>query len=241
MKKKIIISISIILGLLIVGSGIWLSKSYEPNKLAEKSLISDEKIEVKNEDFISFTPKNKNVKEGFIFYPGGGVKPEAYAPICREIALKGYEVVIAKMPLNLAVFSPNKADKIIKAYDNIEAWAIGGHSLGGVMASKYASSHDDIKGVVLYASYPSNDELKKLDIKVTSIFGDKDGVLNKENLDESKENLPTDTVFVEIGGGNHSQFGDYGLQKGDNKADISQQEQISTTVDYTVEVLDKIK
>lgn len=241
MKRKIIISISILLGITIIGSGVWLYKSYKPNTLAQEALISDKKIEVKNDNVISFTPKDITVKKGFIFYPGGGVKAEAYAPICREIALQGYEVVIAKMPLNLAVFSPNEADKIIEAYDNIDTWAIGGHSLGGVMASKYASTHDNIKGVAFYASYPSGDELKKSDLEVISIYGDKDGVFNQESLANSKEDLPEDAEFIEIDGGNHSQFGDYGLQKGDNKASIDEKKQLNLTADYTVELLDKIK
>lgn len=241
MRKKIIISITVIIAILVGGCVFWMSKSYGPSELAIEALKSDENIEVTNGDFISFSPKKVEVTKGFIFYPGGGVKPESYSPICREIAERGYEVVIAKMPLNLAVFSPKEADKIIESYDNIDTWAIGGHSLGGVMASKYASNHDNIKGVVFYASYPSGEELKNLDIDVLSIYGDKDGVLNKENLSESKDNLPDDTEFIEIDGGNHSQFGDYGLQNGDNKAYINPIEQINTTADYTVELMDKIK
>ena len=109
------------------------------------------------------------------------------------------------------------------------------------MAAKYADTHEKVKGVALYASYPSGDELKNLDIDVISVFGDEDGVVNQENLTESKDNLPKDTEFIEIDGGNHSQFGDYGLQKGDNKATIDEEKQMNLTADYTVELLDKIK
>lgn len=241
MKKKIITIISAIVGIIILGMGICVLKSYEPEVLAKESLISDNKIEVKNDDFISFTPKEQKVSKGFVFYPGAGVKPEAYAPVCREIALQGYEVIIAKIPLNLAVLSPNAADEIISAYDDIDTWVIGGHSLGGVMASKYASTHDNIKGVVFYASYPSGDELKKSGLEVISLYGNKDGVVNQDNLFNSKDNLPKDTEFVEIDGGNHSQFGDYGLQEGDNEATIDGEKQLSLTVEYTVGLLNKVK
>lgn len=240
LRKSILISIISIIFLITLGCIIWTSKAYKPQELAQVSLKSDENITVENNDYITFTPVNIKTTKGFIFYPGGGVKPEAYAPLCREIASQGYKVIIAKMPLNLAVFSPNKADEIIKLNGDIKTWAIGGHSLGGVMASKYASSNDKIKGVALYASYPSGEELKNKTIEVVSIFGNRDGVVNKDNLKESKNNLPDNTEFVEIEGGNHSQFGDYGLQKGDNKATISEKEQISSTVDYTVQLLDKI-
>ena len=109
------------------------------------------------------------------------------------------------------------------------------------MASKYASTHKNIKALALYASYPSGDELKDSNIEVVSIYGSKDGVVNKENLDESKENLPDGSEFIEIKGGNHSQFGDYGLQNGDNKATISGEKQFNYTAKYTTELLDKIK
>ena len=157
MRKKITIFLAVVLSIIGMGSGVWLSKSYGPCQLAQEALISDDNIVVENRDYISFTPQNKEVTKGFIFYPGGGVKVEAYAPICRQIAEEGYQVVIAKMPLNLAVFSPNEADKIIKDFDNIDNWSIGGHSLGGVMASKYSSTHKNIKALALYASYPSDD------------------------------------------------------------------------------------
>ena len=79
--------------------------------------------------------------------------------------MQGYEVIIVKMPLNLAILSPNVADKIITTYDNIDTWGVSGHSLGGVMDSKYASTNDNIRGVALYASYPSGNELKDLEVK----------------------------------------------------------------------------
>ena len=96
MKKKIIITISVILGIILGGSLVWSSKSYKPNELAMQTLNSNKKIEVKNDKFISFTPKNQKVEKGFIFYSGAGVEPEAMHQYEEEIALKGYEVVIAK-------------------------------------------------------------------------------------------------------------------------------------------------
>ena len=73
MKKKIVIAISIMLGIILGGSLVWSLKSYKPNELAIQALNSDKKIEVKNDKFISFTPKNQKVEKGFIFYPGAGV------------------------------------------------------------------------------------------------------------------------------------------------------------------------
>ncbi|WP_199533978.1 alpha/beta hydrolase [Romboutsia weinsteinii] len=239
-KINILKIVASILLAVIIGFFIWASNSYTAQDLAKESLISDEFVEVNRDDFISFTPKNIEPTKGFIFYPGAKVESESYAPLCREIAKKGYEVVIADMPFNLAVLGPNKAKNIMKKYDNIHQWVIGGHSLGGVMAAKFASKNNLIDGVVLLASYPSGDELKNLGKNVLSIWGSKDGVVNFENLIKSKDKLPINTKYVEIEGANHAQFGDYGKQKKDNDAIISEEKQLDITADSIIEFLEKI-
>lgn len=44
--------------------------------------------------------------------------------------------------MNLAVLNSDKAEKVINNYPEIDKWVIGGHSLGGVMACKYAPEND---------------------------------------------------------------------------------------------------
>ena len=144
------------------------------------------------------------------------------------------------MPLDFAMIAPNKAEKAIEKYPNIKSWTIGGHSLGGVVASKFASENDKIDGLVLLASYPMDDKLKNSDIDVLSIWGSEDGVLDMDNLKESKSELPKDTIYVEIDGGNHAQFGDYGNQKGDNKAAISEEEQLIVTKECISDFMESI-
>ena len=75
------------------------------------------------------------------------------------------------------------------------------------------------------ASY-SVDDLSEYTGKVISIVGTRDTGIDKEKLDETSVNLPKDTEFYIIEGGNHAQFGDYGFQKGDNIAHISLEEQL---------------
>jgi hypothetical protein len=59
-------------------------------------------------------------------------------------------------------------------------------------------------------------------------------------FDKSRANLPADTEFLVIDGGNHGQFGDYGFQPGDNEAAISRAEQQSQVVDATIRFLDSL-
>lgn len=236
--------IKIITGIIvigIVGLFIWANDSYKPQALAKEALISDNTVEVKIDKFISFTPKNIEVTKGFIFYPGAKVDPESYAPLCRKIAEQGYEVVIVKMPMNLAIFSYNRGEKVIDEYSNIKKWVVGGHSLGGTMAAKFASENSAVDGVVLLSSYPIGDELKSMGKEVLSIWGSKDGIVNFEKLIKSKEKLPEDTTYVEIEGANHSQFGDYGEQRGDDTPIINRKEQMDIAAKDIIKFMSAIK
>lgn len=242
-KTRKFIAIGIIATLIIIIGVflLWSNKSYSPTEDASKALKSDNVVMVNNQEYISFTPIGKDPTKGFIFYPGAKVEAESYAPLCREIAKEGFEVVIAKMPFNFAIFSPNEAQEIIDEYKHIDKWAIGGHSLGGVMAAKFASENEEVKGLALYASYPQGNELLNSNKKVVSMWGSEDSVLNMESLENSKTDLPKDTKFIEIKGANHAQFGDYGLQSGDSKALISKEEQTDIAAKNTIELLEKIK
>lgn len=236
--------IKIITGIIVIGIVslfIWANDSYKPQELAKEALISDNTVEVKIDKFISFTPKNIEATKGFIFYPGAKVDPESYAPLCRKIAEQGYEVVIVNMPMNLAILSYNRGEKVINEYSNIKKWVVGGHSLGGTMAAKFASENTAVDGVVLLSSYPIGDELKNMGKDVLSIWGSKDGIVNFENLIKSKEKLPEDTTYVEIEGANHSQFGDYGEQKGDDSPIINREEQIDIAAKNIINFINTIK
>ena len=158
----------------------------------------------------------------------------------KKISEAGYKVIIVPMPLNLAVLNSDKAKKVINNYPEIDKWVIGGHSLGGVMACKYAPENDKVKGVVLYASYPQGHELKNTDIKVLSLWGSEDKVASMEKIKDGKNKMNSDAEFIEINGGNHSHFGDYGEQKGDGTSTITSQEQWNETAKYTIDFLDNI-
>ena len=179
---------------------------------------------------------------GFILYPGGLVPPEAYAPQAHTIAANGFLVIIVKMPGDIAITSSDRADKVISDFSEsgIKKWVIGGHSLGGVAACVYAKKYTDaVDGVVLWASYPA-ESLHDIDLKFISIYGTKDGGV--EDIEASEINLPPDTQWVVIEGGNHTQFGWYGesedwVQEGDNPADITREDQQAQITQATINFL----
>ena len=190
-------------------------------------------------DFVTFTPVANQPITGLIIYPGGHVDYRSYAPIARQIASRGYLVSIVRMPLSLPVLGVNKADEVRAAFPDIRYWVIGGHSLGGTIAASYAKTHsDEVKGLVLWASYPSeSDDLSTTDLKGLSTYGSNDMVLNMDSLNSTRVLLPPGTIRQVIGGGNHAQFGNYGAQPGDGIATISAKDQQAQATDLTVRLI----
>ena len=168
-----------------------------------------------------------------IFYPGGNVDPYAYEDLCNSLAQNGIPVIVAKMPVKLAIFGINSANGIISDYPYVDNWYLCGHSLGGAMAAVWSAKHqDDVRGLVFLAAYST----KELGLPVLSIYGSNDGVLKMDNYRKNLKNL-SDVEEHIIEGGNHCQFGSYGFQKGDNEATISNGEQIEKTVTLIVDFI----
>jgi len=222
--KRILLSFGILILVSAVGFVAWGSTPLGPGEAALAALSSDSTVQVTTaDDYILFQPlgANANPGTGLLFYPGGHVDYRSYAPILRPLAEQGYLVVLAKMPLSLAVFAINRADAILPAFPAITTWAIGGHSLGGAIAARYVYSHPGaVQGLILFASFPaSTDDLTQSGLQVLSIFGSEDGGL--DGIEAASALLPASTQWVHMQGGNHAQFGDYGLQPGDGTASIS--------------------
>jgi dienelactone hydrolase len=229
--------------LLAVGGFVtWASIAPTPMPQAIAALESDRTVQVEREGWLVFRPAGQMPETGLIFYPGGRVDPRSYAPLAREIAGQGYLVVVVPMPLHLAVLGSQRADAVIQRYDQVQRWAIGGHSLGGAMAAQFAADHPErIAGLVLWAAYPAaSNDLSSSSLRVTSIYGTVDGVATADEIDASRALLPETTEWVPIEGGNHAQFGWYGSQRGDNEAQIGRQQQQAQIVDATCALLGAI-
>lgn len=241
--KKILSIVTTILFAIIIVFLLWTKQTYKPNFNVEDFIKSNENVTIKIDKNIVIYPNYKKVEKGFIFYPGGKVDPKAYIPIATKISEEGYKVVITPMPLNLAIFNKNKADKVIKENNDIGIWVIGGHSLGGVMAADYAYNHvDKIRGLVLLASYPQDkNNLNGKNIRVLSLWGSEDKVANLDKVKSAEAILPSDSVFYRIDGGNHGQFGSYGKQKGDGDAKITEEEQQNISAEYIARLIETIK
>jgi len=241
-RYKIIIGVLLAVAIVFVGFVVWAETPPAPMLEAYEALESDTQVIVTTKDWIVFQPVFSNKNVGFVIYPGGRVDFRSYAPMAHRIAAKGYLVVIARMPLNLAVFGVNIASDVIKSYSQISSWVIGGHSLGGTMAAQFAHENpSEVKGLVLWAAYPaSGTDLSKNSLIVTTIHGTNDGLVSSSQIEDSLKLLPVSTSRNEITGGNHAQFGWYGDQGGDNPATISREEQQSQIFNATLQLLEAV-
>lgn len=180
-------------------------------------------------DVIWFVPEDPTA--GLIFYPGGKVEYTAYAPLLRACAENGILCALVRMPGNLAVLDANAADGLQQEHPEVTTWYIAGHSLGGAMAASHAAAHEkDFDGLILLAAYSTKD-LSQTTLRVLSVYGSEDGVMNRESYEKNRANLPADTTEVVLDGGCHAQFGSYGPQDGDGVPAISGEEQVRQTVE----------
>lgn len=239
--RRFMYGVLIMVLLAVAGFVGWAETPLGPDARAVAALATTGTVAVEQNEWIVFRPQESTATAGFIFYPGGRVDPQSYAPLARAIAERSFLVVIVPMPLNLAVLAPNRANEVIAAFPDVQRWAVGGHSLGGAMACTFAAEHGDAaQGLVLMGAYCSGADVSQLPLEVASITGSKDGVLNQERFTAGRALLPPTTQYVEIAGGNHAQFGSYGGQPGDNPATISPEAQQEQVVAATVAVLEQL-
>ncbi len=100
------------------------------------------------------------------------------------------------------------------------------------MAAVYAAQHTDtLEGLILLAAY-SNTDLSHSSLRVLSLYGSEDGVLNYDKYRDNRPYLPEDTTEVVLQGGCHAYFGSYGAQRGDGHPTITPTEQIQQTVQH---------
>ena len=191
---------------------------------------------------IVYAPKI-GTKKGLIFYQGAKVAPQAYSVLLLQIAAAGYTVFVPKMPLNFAVLNSGAAKTIIDAHPEISVWAMAGHSLGGAMACRYAAGDARVKVLIFWAAYcdQSFDLSANLSIAVTSISAARDGLATPAKILATKRFAPLSTVYVSIPGMIHAQFGDYGIQSGDNAAMLSDGETTPRVVAATIKALAKLE
>ena len=221
-RKKRLLAGGIVLLVLAVlaGTFFWYVSDYYPaDEIALEVLAQDSTITV--QDDLTILSPSYPMDTAVIFYPGAKVEAEAYLPLLTKIRQTGVTCILVHMPFRMAIFDANAAEEVIPQFPEYQHWYIAGHSMGGAMASQFAASHpDEVDGLILLGAYIYGDYPPE---KTLTVYGS----LNQsvEDKIDYMENV------VEIQGGNHAQFGNYGPQKGDLPATISAEEQQAQTVE----------
>lgn len=209
-------------------------------------LASDQDILfAETDEYLSFIPQTDSMNTSVLFFPGALVQPEAYTPLAKKLAQKGYSSYIQKIPFRIAITDNMEQEALKKASEFITNskegnWIVAGHSRGGRIAANYAAQYPQtISGLILIGtSHPKEKDLINLTIPVLKISASEDGLASPSEIKQFAHNLPSSTKFVMIEGGNHSQFGYYGFQFGAGSAIITRAEQ---QIILQAEILDYLK
>ena len=227
MKKRLkVIQVSFLALLAVLGGGflVYASDYYRADETAN-ALLQSSAVQP-GKDLILLLPE-ETADTALIFYPGAKVEYTAYLPILEKLRQNGIASVLMKMPFNMAIFSSNAADRAFQELPGVKNWFIGGHSMGGAMASSYFAGHQDrVRGLVLLGAYIYGDVAPE---DALTVYGTLNAGLEK--------NIKYTENVVVIQGGNHAWFGNYGEQKGDPAAAISREEQQDAAVQAILEFI----
>lgn len=222
---------------------LWQWSTYQAKGIEPSFLMTDDLVEVRNgKDKISFIPKDSSGID-VIFFPGGLVDPQAYAPLARQIAAQGYHVHIIRMLWRMSVNGYNRIKTIFELDDKSRVYVLGGHSQGAKMAAQFVYENPGlISGLYLLGtSHPRDIDLSGISIPAIKVYAEYDGLASVEEVEENFSRLPANTDLKLIEGGNHSQFGYFGSLLFDGSAQIDREKQHEMTVQHLVGFLNQIK
>ena len=219
-RKGLRLATGVLLAMLLLAAGFfwYVSDYYRAEDAALDVLASGENIEVRGS--LTILSPSYPTDTAIISYPGAKMEGAAYLPLLDQLRRTGLTCILVEMPFRMAIFDVNAAEDVMAQFPEIRHWYLAGHSMGGAMASQFAAGHrDQVDGLILLGAYIYGDYPPE---KTLTVYG---------SLNQSVEDhIDYTENVVEIEGGNHAQFGNYGPQKGDLPATISAEEQQARTV-----------
>jgi dienelactone hydrolase len=157
-----------------------------------------------------------------VFVQGGAVDASRYDWLAERLARRGYVVALPRHSLELAILETGNAaaalelltgnfpPRLLSGLVNQNRVAVGGHSLGGVIAVK-AALEKGFAAVVLEASLPDSADdqrLPALGVPSLSLAGAADCSAERAEVEAGWAKLPSPTALVVLPGVTHYQFTD---------------------------------
>lgn len=204
-----------VLFLALAGATAWLRPA-----AATSERIADGVTVAESSTEIVLRPATGTATTGLVLQPGALVAPQAYVPLASDVAAGGYEVVIVKQRLQVAFLATGAAEAVIAHHPEVTTWAVGGHSLGGVVAAREVDA-PAVRGLLLRAAYPASRVADEEGLDITSVTASANGLTTPAKVAGTRNLLPAGTRFVEVDGAVHADFGDYGPQDGDGEPTTS--------------------
>lgn len=166
------------------------------------------------------TPAPARVRGGFVFVQGGAVGTSQYAWLAQTLAEQGFVVAVPEHDFDLAIVSIDRASEALRllrqgpahsALDGLllnRRVALGGHSLGGVVAGK-AQTLTAADALVFLASYADGADLPTLTAHPAPslvLAGADDCRAARATVEQAAAQLPSPTVLSVLTGVTHMQF-----------------------------------
>lgn len=164
-----------------------------------------------------------------VFVQGGFVDVAHYDWLAGHLATRGYAVILPWHALNLAIFQTGNAviaaqavvdhpPEVLRDVIDGDRRAIGGHSLGGVVASSGFVQEPGFDALFLLASYPADGTPAENagDRPVLSLVGSDDGSDALTLAEPGAQRFPGDVWFGVVDGLNH-----YGWTDDASRSDLA--------------------
>lgn len=226
----------------------WLANSVRTQGVPAELLLSSPEVSlVEGPAALELRPRARSGGAALLFLCGSGIHPHAYLPLLRPLAEAGYPVIVVGLPYRFAPLPAHKHEAVERArrlmsdHAEVSRWIVAGHSLGGALAARVARAEParDAAYVLIGTTHPRAEDLSRLAAPFTKVYASRDGIAPVERILATRHLLPEHTRWIEIEGGNHSQFGHYGRQLFDGTASLGREAQQATTREALLEALER--
>lgn len=212
-KVRVSLAVGVVAALLGYALFAAIPRGFDPAAVAEAA--ADPRVTLtETDEALLLAPTGGVADTAVVFYPAARVRPESYVPAWAEIvADTGVAVFLPSMRLNIAYFSPDRAERVLTANPDVSDWWVGGHGLGGSMAAGHLGDSEPGRyvGFVGWAAAPAEGAglAGRDDLVGLVVAGGADVRAPAEELAEAQAFLPPAHTFTVIDGMTHAQFGVY--------------------------------